>query len=163
MIDFVVGKSCVSDGRAFLLIDVKFLKCVVECAGIFSEKYFVFVKGAVLIMGDIAFEIEVFKSEIIILLDQGESISVEELENISDKEDIVEYIGKKYGFKNINSTPENQKLLKAKLKDIYISEQKARDSGIENNGLIYLLDILFEMMNTERFELFEQLESYIDS
>lgn len=114
-------------------------------------------------MSDIAFEIEVFKSEIIFLLDQGKSISVEEIENISDNEDIVEYIGKKYGFRNINSTPENQKLLKAKLKGIYISEQKARDNGIKNNGLVYLLDILFEMMNTERYELYEQLMSYIDS
>lgn len=114
-------------------------------------------------MSNLAFEIGVFKSEILFLLDQGKSISVEELENISDNEDIVEYIGKEYGFRNVNSTPENQKLLKAKLKDIYISEQKARDNGIENNGLIYLFDILFEMLSIERFELYEQLMSYKDS
>ncbi len=34
MIDFVVGKSCVSDGMAFLLFNVKMLKYVVVCDNI---------------------------------------------------------------------------------------------------------------------------------
>ena len=41
---------------------------------------------------DIFSQINFFRLEIMYLLDQGKFISVEELENISDNGDIVEYI-----------------------------------------------------------------------
>ena len=101
---------------------------------------------------DIFSQINFFRLEIMYLLDQGKFISVEELENISDNGDIVEYIGKKYGFKNINSTPENQRLLKERLKDYYISEGDAKKYCIENNGFVYLLHILFELIINDAYD-----------
>ena len=73
-------------------------------------------------MKDLLFQISTFQSEIVRLLDEGKIISIEKLENISDSNDIVDYIDNTFGFKNINSKPENQDLLKAKLNEKYISE-----------------------------------------
>ncbi len=101
---------------------------------------------------DILSQINFFGLEIMHLLDQGKSMSVEEFEAISDNEDIVEYIGRTYGFKNLNSTPDNQRLLKERLKEIYISEGEARKSNIENNGLVYLLSILFDMAIRDAYD-----------
>lgn len=101
---------------------------------------------------DIFSQINFFRLEILYLLDQGKVISVKELENISDNGDIVEYIGETYGFKYQESTPDNQRLLKEKLKDYYISEGDARKYCIENNGFVYLLHILFELLINDAYD-----------
>lgn len=103
-------------------------------------------------MKNLLFQISTFQSEIAILLDKGTKISIEEFENINDSSDIVDYIGNTFGFKNINSTPENQDLLKAKLKETYISESEARKKTITNNGLVYLMDILFQIILNEAYD-----------
>lgn len=101
---------------------------------------------------DIFSQINFFRLEIMYLLDQGKSISVEELENISDNGDIVEYIGKTYGFKYRDSIPDNLRLLRKRLKDYYISEEDARKYCIENNGFVYLLHILFELIIHDAYD-----------
>lgn len=103
-------------------------------------------------MKDLLFQISTFQSEIVRLLDEGKTISIEEFENISDSNDIVDYIGNTFGFKNINSKPENQDLLKAKLNETYISEGEAQKRAITNNGLVYLMDILFGIILNEAYD-----------
>lgn len=101
---------------------------------------------------DIFSQINFFRLEIMYLLDQGKLISIEELEKISDEGDIVEYIGKTYGFKYRESIPDNQCLLRERLKEFYISEGDARKYCIENNGFVYLLHILFELLINDAYD-----------
>lgn len=103
-------------------------------------------------MKNLLFQISTFQSEIAILLDEGKKISIEEFENINASSDIVDYIGNTFGFKNINSTPENQDLLKATLKETYISESETGKKTITNNGLVYLMDILFQIILNEAYD-----------
>lgn len=97
-------------------------------------------------------QVAIFYSEIMRLIDQGETISIDELEVQYDKNNIVDYIGKEFGFKNANSIPENQNELKEKIQTQYISKQSAENQCITNNGLVYLATILFEIVRKEYFD-----------
>lgn len=103
-------------------------------------------------MNDLLFQVSIFQSEIAILLDQGKTISIEQLEAIHDSNDIVDYIGKQFGFQNINSTQNNQNLLKATLKEVYISEGEAKKHSLNNNGLVYLMHILFDIVLQKAYD-----------
>ena len=56
------------------------------------------------------------------------------------------------GFKNINSKLGNQRLLKERLKDYYISDGDARKYCIENNKFVYLLHILFDFVINDAYD-----------
>lgn len=114
-------------------------------------------------MGDLLSQINFFRMEILALLDQGVSISIDELEKIHDNGDIVDYIGDHYKFKFINSTPDNQNLLKEKLSELYISVGDAQKYLIENNGLIYLLHILCEIFSSEAHDYLFMLKDLLSA
>jgi len=65
---------------------------------------------------------------------------------------IVDYIHDSCPHKNINFFPSEANLLKAALQNLDVSENKAYEKRIENNGLIYLLACLMELLQNELFE-----------
>lgn len=100
-------------------------------------------------------QINIFYSIITTLIDQGNSISIENLEAISSKK-IVEFINKTFAndIRNINYDTENLKLVDKELSKIFISKQDAKEKyGINNNGLIYLQRILFDKLYNEVTDL----------
>lgn len=103
-------------------------------------------------MTDIEYQAKYFISEILILLDEGKSITIQKFEEEMDEGNIIEFIGKNYGFKNQNSIPENQDKLKVALADMYVSESEGRNKRITNNGLVYLLDCLINIIANELFD-----------
>lgn len=103
-------------------------------------------------MGNILTQAQYLFSEVIVLLDEGKSITIEEFEEKMDNGTIIEFIGEKYGFKNLNSTPENQNIIKQELSALYVSENEAQKKCISNNGFVYLLSCLFEIVQSEAFD-----------
>ncbi len=114
-------------------------------------------------MSDLIFQVHLFASEILILIDQGKCISLTEFEQIMDEKRIVQYIEEEYGFKNRNSTPENQKLVQQYLNEtVYVSENEAYKIGIENNGFVYLLSVLMDFLERTAYDYkwnYEELAS----
>ena len=101
---------------------------------------------------DIITQIAIFYSEIIRLIDEKKKITIEDLENASDSDNIVDYIKTKFGFQNIDSKPENQNLLKEMLENSYISENEAHKYQVSDNGLVYLAAILFNTIRERCFD-----------
>lgn len=103
-------------------------------------------------MTDLLTQANIFVSEILILLDQGESITIEEFVEKIENKDLIRFIGQKFGYKNANSTPQNQQKLEDELAKIYVSENEAYNRNISNNGLVYLLDCLFSIVHREAYD-----------
>ncbi len=95
-------------------------------------------------------ELNSFSVLLIYLIDKGEK---EELEVIEDKkEKIVEYIIKKYDngipmFRNVNAQS-----VQEFINEQYVSESDSRDRGIDNNGLLYLLELVINYISNELFD-----------
>ncbi len=101
-------------------------------------------------------------SEILILIDQGEKVSIQKFEEEMDNGTIIEFIKENYGFKNINSIDSNQNLIKERLKEQFVSESKAKEKYITNNGLVYLVDCLVGIIENEAFDYKWNYEELID-
>ena len=96
-------------------------------------------------------QLDIFYSEIMCLIDEGNQIPIEELEKICTENNIIDYIGTKFGFKNVRSLPQNQNLLKEKLNNLCISENDVHKRQISKNGLVYLAVYLFDILRGEYF------------
>ncbi|NFE95827.1 UNVERIFIED_ORG: hypothetical protein B2H95_00740 [Clostridium botulinum] len=94
-------------------------------------------------------DLNMFSILLINLIDNGKN---EDIEIIEEKKDnIVEYILNKYNdgrtiFKNINIES-----VQNFITEQYITETDSRDKGIDNNGLLYLLQIIISYMSNELF------------
>lgn len=97
-------------------------------------------------------QLDIFYSEIMRLIDEGNQIPIEELEKICTENNIIDYIGTKFGFKDVRSLPQNQNLLKEKLNNLCISENDVHKRQISKNGLVYLAVYLFDILREEYFD-----------
>lgn len=98
-----------------------------------------------------------FAKEILRMIDEGESITIEDACHYIEDGKIVEFVNEQVGFKNINVTVETVSKVNQVLAGVCVSANKACENGIENNGLVYIVNIivgdyeqmLFNMDNDE--------------
>lgn len=89
-------------------------------------------------------QMNIFARELIWMVDEGQTLSIEEVCNHVEAGNIVQYIKNSCGFKNINITVDNVKDVNSILAERYVSEREAQNQGIKNNGLLYLLNLIID-------------------
>ena len=99
-------------------------------------------------------QIQSFSMEVLELLDTDAVLSIDDFIEKMDDGSIVDFIHNSCPIKNINFNPDTATLLRSALKDLYVSENEARNRGITNNGLVYLVNCLMELLHKEWFELY---------
>lgn len=83
---------------------------------------------------DIIGQVRLVIGELLILIDEGKSVSVAEIEAAADQNNVYEFIEQKFGFKNAEFRNGDQELVKNYLnQEVYISEAKANEVAIQNN------------------------------
>lgn len=89
-------------------------------------------------------QMNIFARELIRMVDEGQTLSIEEVCNHVESGNIVQYIKSSCGFKNVNITVDNVKAVNSILAERYVSEREAQNQGIANNGLLYLLNLIID-------------------
>lgn len=84
------------------------------------------------------------------MLDEGKSISLQETENNWDN--IIEYIKEKYGFCGVHSKGVNWSMVQEQLSNQGMSKTTAKDSGVDRNGLVYLLWVIWGIKELESLD-----------
>ncbi len=102
-------------------------------------------------MSKLEHQIQYFSSEVLNMLDSGATLSIEDFVQKMEDGTIVEYVHDNCPHKNYNFVPSEATLLKDALQDIYVSENEAYKKCLENNGLLYLVDCLMELLQRELF------------
>ena len=85
-----------------------------------------------------------FAEEVLRIVDEGQVIPIEAVCDNIEHGTIVEFIQTQCGFKNIEVTPDSISDVNDVMKRKYVSENDARNKGISNNGLIYLVHLIIE-------------------
>ncbi len=85
-----------------------------------------------------------FARELIRMIDEGQTLSIDEVCNHVETGNIVQYIKSSCGFKNVDITVDNVKEVNSILAERYVSEREAQNQGITNNGLLYLLNLIID-------------------
>ena len=98
-------------------------------------------------------QIQYFSSELLNMLDAGAKISIDDFIDMMDNGSIINYVHQNCPHKNINFSPENANELKSALAEFDVREGRAYEKCIENNGLVYLVDCLMEILQHELFIL----------
>lgn len=88
-----------------------------------------------------------FANELLRMIDERQEISIEEVCNNIEKGTIVQFIKTKCGFKNLDVTVDSVKAVNDILKNKYVSDNKARNMGINNNGLVYITRLIIDDLN----------------
>lgn len=104
-------------------------------------------------MCTLASQIQYFSSELLSMIDAGKEISVIDFVEKMENGSIVDFIHKECPKKNKNFSPNNAAALKFALQNLYVSENEAYTKRIENNGLVYLVSCLMELLQQELFIL----------
>lgn len=104
-----------------------------------------------------SFKFYQFLNEILCQLDKGKSISILEVVDAFDNENIGEFYDQNIGFKNNNSSVEELKFVSDYILQSYVSENEAYKRGLDKNGLTYLANIILESLNCyqKEYELVE--------
>ena len=84
------------------------------------------------------------------MLEEGRSISVKETED--NWKTIIEYIKTKFGFCGKHSKGIDWSSTQEQISSQEITETIVEDSGINNNGLVYLLWLLWGLKSTESLD-----------
>ena len=92
-------------------------------------------------------QLNYFAGELLRMIDEGQTVSIEEVCDNIEKGTIVQFIKTKCGFKNLNVTVESVNKVNDVLKNIYVSDNEARNMGINNNGLVYITRLIIDDLN----------------
>lgn len=105
-------------------------------------------------MEKIAFEqLREFSNELLRMIDEGQSLPINVVCDSIDNGSIVQVIAKKCGFKNINVSPYTIPDVNAILKEKYVSENEARNRGIDKNGLIFIVLLIVDHLTNLLYQL----------
>lgn len=102
-------------------------------------------------MDTLLIQIMFFSSEVLCLIDAGAILSMDNSVEKMNDGSIVDYVHSKCPSPNVNFKPSEAALLKSALQNLYTSKSDAYTKGIENNGLIYLIDCLMQLMQEDFF------------
>lgn len=86
-------------------------------------------------------------------IDQGKYISIDEICQHLDDGDVVEFIFNKFGMDNNNFNVNNLRDANNVLKRKYVSKSKAKEQGIDKNGLNYLMWLILEDVTRLLYEI----------
>lgn len=103
-------------------------------------------------MASLEHQIQYFASEVLNMLDSGAELSIETFVEKMENKTIIDYVHTHCPHKNFYFSPENAITLKEALGNMYVSENEGYKKRIENNGLIYLLACLMELLEQMLFE-----------
>ena len=92
-------------------------------------------------------QLQMFASELIILLDKGKEESITTICEYVEAGKITEFIDKKYSFQNREVNINSIEDVNGILKKFYVSETEASNRGIDINGIAYLLQIIQEIFS----------------
>ncbi len=90
-------------------------------------------------------QLQMFASELIILLDKGKNENILDICEYVEKGEIVEYINKNYSFQNREVNLNSIKDVNDILKKFYVSETEASNRGINSNGIAFLVQLIQEI------------------
>lgn len=85
-----------------------------------------------------------FGRELLRMIDEGQSLPIEDVCVHIENRNIVDYVKSTCGFKNINISVDNIKDVNAILAEKVVGENEAKSQGITQNGLIYLVNLIIE-------------------
>lgn len=94
-----------------------------------------------------------FATEILYLIEKGEVVSVEQVCNQIEDGAIVNFINNTFGFKNMNTKFESITDVNEMLKAFYVSEQDAEKRLVNKNGLVYIMHLILEDLNTVLYDM----------
>ena len=94
-----------------------------------------------------------FAKELLRMIDEGQSLPIDTVCNSIENGSIVQLIATKCGFKNINVSPDTIPDVNGILKEKYVSKNEARDRGINNNGLIFIVHLIIEDLTALLYNL----------
>lgn len=103
---------------------------------------------------EIQHQLRSFIGALTYFIDKGHIESLQTIEEKHDDKILVEYIINKYSkikglpiFKNININD-----LEKIYADVYITENEIKNQGIENNGLLYLINVASDKLQSIIFD-----------
>jgi hypothetical protein len=91
-------------------------------------------------------QLNYFAGELLRMIDEGQTVSIEDVCDNIEKGTIVQFIKTRCGFKNLNVTVESVKGVNDILKNKYVSDNEAQNMGI-NNGLVYIMRLIIDDLN----------------
>lgn len=89
-------------------------------------------------------QMNMFGRELLRMIDEGQSLPIEDVCVHIENRNIVDYVKSTCGFKNINISVDNIKDVNAILAEKVVGENEAKSQGITQNGLIYLVNLIIE-------------------
>lgn len=92
-------------------------------------------------------QLSFFAKEVLRMIDEGASATIEDVCDNIERGKTFEFLQTRFGFKNINVTAKAMPDINNALKFYYVSENKAANEGLNNNGLLYLVNIVLEDLN----------------
>lgn len=81
------------------------------------------------------------------MIDEGQTVSIEEVCDNIGRGTNVRFIKTRCGFKNLNVTVESVNKVNDVLKNKYVSDNEARNMGLNNNGLVYITRLIIDDLN----------------
>lgn len=98
-------------------------------------------------------QLNYFAGELLRMIDEGQTVSIEEVCDNIENGTIVQFIKTRCGFKNLNVTVESVKRVNDVLKNKYVSDNEARNMGISSNGLIYITRLIIDDLNELLYDM----------
>ena len=102
-------------------------------------------------MNNLIPEIQYLSSEVLLMLDAGLHISIDEFVNKMNDGTIIDYVHNLSPYKNSNVDLDKMDDLRSALKDVDVSSNGGMIKRIETNGLVYfescLIDILLDKLS----------------
>lgn len=89
-------------------------------------------------------QLGLFAGELLRMVDEGQTISIDEVCDNIENGTIVEFIKTRCGFKNLNVTIDSVRAVNLILKEKCVGEHEARNYGLNNNGLIYIARLIID-------------------
>ena len=98
-------------------------------------------------------QLGLFARELLRMIDEGQTASIAEVCDNIEQGTITEFINTHCGFKNVDVTPESIADVDNVMKEKYVDEREASKSGINNNGLVYLVHIIVRDLTNLLFDI----------
>lgn len=87
------------------------------------------------------------------MIDEGQTVSIGEVCDNIEKGTIVQFIKTRCGFKNLNVTVESVKRVNDVLGNKYVSDNEARNEGLNNNGLVYIIILIIDDLDRLLYDM----------
>ena len=85
-----------------------------------------------------------FAREILRIIDEGQTVTLEDVCKNIESGTIVEFVYTNCGFKNVNISLKTLSDVNGFLQNKYVSEHEAYNRGINNNGLVFIVHLIVE-------------------